>query len=381
MRKAFKYRVYLTNGQRRILEQQLEACRWVYNQTLAARRDAHTEGAPLGLYDTQALLPGWKAERPTLKLVHSQVLQNIQVRVDLAFKAFFRRVKEGAAEVGFPRFKQFGRYDSITYPQYGNGVRLERDRLILSKVGAVHIVLHRPLEGTPKTVTLTRAPTGKWYVAFSCETETKELPPTEHITGIDVGLASFATLSNGEQIENPRFYRRDEADLKRVQKRKDAAKHAQDWDENPKQKALLAKIHERIGNRRADFAHKRSRELVNQYQVIVFEDLAPQAMGRSRGMRKSIMDVAWTQFISMTVSKAEEAGRTVILVNPRDTSKMCSDCGEKVEKKLSERTHTCPDCGLVMDRDTNAALNILDRKSTRLNSSHVRISYAVLFLK
>jgi putative transposase len=180
---------------------------------------------------------------------------------------------------------------------------------------------------------------------------------------VDVGLMNFATLSNGEQIENPRFYRRDEADLKRVQKRKDAAKNAKDWEENAKQKLLLAKIHERIGNRRADFAHKRSRDLVDQYQVIVFEDLAPQRMGtgKGRGMRKSIRDVAWTQFISMTVSKAEEAGRTVILVDPRNTSKMCSQCGELVMKTLSTRTHTCPSCGLVLDRDRNAALNILQR--------------------
>ena len=147
------------------------------------------------------------------------------------------------------------------------------------------------------------------------------------------------------------------------QKRKDAAKNAQDWDENKRQKTLLAKIHERIANRRKDFAHKQSRELVNRYQIIVFEDLEPQQMGtrKGRGMRKSIMDVAWSQFISMTTGKAAVAGRTVILVNPRNTSKMCSHCGELVEKELSERIHTCPHCGLVMDRDRNAALNILQR--------------------
>ena len=158
MRKSFKYRIYLTKGQHRILEQQLEECRWVYNETLVERKRAYEErGESLRLYDTQALLPVWKMTRPALKLVHSQVLQNISVRVDLAFQAFFRRVKEGAAEVGFPRFKGFGRYDSITYPQYGNGVRLEGERLMLSKlVGAVHVVLHRPVEGTPKTVTRTQ---------------------------------------------------------------------------------------------------------------------------------------------------------------------------------------------------------------------------------
>ncbi len=361
-RKSFKYRISLSKGQRRILEQQLEECRWAYNETLAERKRAYEErGESLRLYDTQALLPVWKLTRPALKLVHSQVLQNISVRVDLAFKAFFRRVKEGAKEVGFPRFKGFGRYDSITYPQYGNGVRLDGERLILSKVGAVHVVLHRPVEGTPKTVTLTRSRTGKWFACFSCETEAVPLPPTDAVVGVDVGLSSFATLSDGRKIDNPRFYRRDEADLKRVQQRKDAAKNAQNWPENAKQKGILARIHERIANRRSDFAHKESRKLVNRYEVIMFEDLAPMEMGRSRGMRKSILDVAWTQFIQMTIAKAEEAGRRVIRVNPRNTTTMCSTCGEIVPKALSVRIHTCPVCGLVMDRDENAALNILQR--------------------
>jgi len=178
-----------------------------------------------------------------------------------------------------------------------------------------------------------------------------------------VGLASFATFSNGEQVANPRFYRRDEADMKRVQRRKDAAKNAQNWPENTKQKTILAKIHERIANRRSDFAHKRSRELVDRYQVIVFEELAPMEMGKKRGsgMRKSILDVAWTQFISLTIGKAVEAGRSIILIDPFNTSKMCSGCGKLVEKTLADRVHTCPNCGLVLDRDMNAAINILHR--------------------
>ena len=363
MRKSFKYRIYLSHGQRRILEQQLEECRWAYNELLAERTRAYEErGESLRLYDTQAMLPIWKLTRPALKLVHSLVLQNVNIRVDLAFHAFFRRVKEGAEKAGFPRFKGFGRYDSLTYAQYGNGVRLEGERLILSKVGAVHVVLHRPVEGTPKTVTLTRSRTGKWFACFSCETEADPLPPTGAVVGVDVGLSSFATLSDGgKKIANPRFYRRDEADIKRVQQRKDAAKNAQNWLENAKQKGILARIHERIANRRADFAHQESRKLVDAYQVIVFEDLAPMEMGRSRGMRKSIVDVAWTQFIQMTVAKAEGVGRRVILVNPKNTTKMCSTCGEIVPKKLSVRVHTCPVCGLVLDRDENAALNILQR--------------------
>lgn len=362
MRKAFKYRIYLTNGQRRILEHQLEECRWVYNQTLATRKNAwEQQQRNVDWYETKRALPLLKDTRPSLKLVHSQVLQNVTERVELAFKAFFRRVKAGESEVGYPRFKGKGRYDSITYPQYGNGVRLDGARLILSKVGAVQVVLHRPLEGTPKTVTLTRSRTGKWYACFSCEVEPRPLSPTDVGVGVDVGLASFATLSTGDEIENPRFYRRDEADLKRVQRLKDAAKNAQRWEENRRRKKALAHIHERIANRRSDFAHKRSRELVDAYQVIVFEDLAPMEMGRSRGMRKSILDVAWSQFITLTVTKAEEAGRRVVLVNPRNTSKLCSSCGELVQKRLSDRIHTCPHCGLVMGRDHNAALNILHR--------------------
>jgi putative transposase len=364
MRKAFKYRIYLTKGQRRILEQQLEACRWVYNETLAYRKRVYEdEQRTATWYETKRMLPDWKELRPSLKLVHSQVLQNVTQRVDLAFKAFFRRVRSLADEPGFPRFKGLGRYDSITYPQYGNGVRLDGQRLIVSKIGALSLVLHRPLEGTPKTVTLSRTRTGKWFACFSCEVEAPALHPTSEVVGVDVGLASFATFSTGEQIDNPRFYRRDEADLKRVQKRKDAAKQAENWSENAKQKAILAKIHERIANRRSDFAHKQSRKLVKGYQVIVFEALEPQQMGvkRGRGMRKSIMDVAWSQFISMTVSKAAEAGRYIILVDPRNTSKECSRCGKLVEKALSERMHSCPHCGLSLGRDHNAALNILQR--------------------
>src|SRR5919109_2655970 len=279
MRKTYKYRIYLTCGQRRILNTMLEECRLVYNQTLEAREFAYQQSIKCGLYDTQAMLPTWKAKRPSLKLVHSQVLQNVQVRLDLAFQAFFRRVKEGAEDPGYPRYKKFDRYRSITYPQYGNGVVIRGNDLIVSKIGRVKVVWHRPVDGQIKTVSLKRSRSDKWYVTFSVEVEPKRLPPSPHVVGVDIGLSSFLTTSNGEKVENPRFFRQDEADLKRAQKLKDAAKNAQKWDENRQRKKALAHIHERIANRRSDFAHKRSRELVTTYQVIVFEDLAPQQMG------------------------------------------------------------------------------------------------------
>jgi len=227
MRKTYKYRIYLQNGQRRILNTMLEECRWVYNQTVEAREFAYQNSIKCGLYDTQVLLPIWKEKRPSLKLVHSQVLQNVQVRVDLAFQAFFRRVKEGAEDAGYPRYKKHERYRSITYPQYGNGVEIRSHDLIVSKVGRVKVVWHRPIEGQIKTVSLKRSRTDKWYVTFSVEIEPKRLPPSPHVVGVDMGLDSFLTTSHGEKVENPRFFRRDEADLKRAQKLKDAAKNAQ----------------------------------------------------------------------------------------------------------------------------------------------------------
>jgi putative transposase len=150
-----------------------------------------------------------KADRPSLKTVHSQVLQKVTERVDLAFKAFFRRVRAGEAQGGYPRFKGKGRYDSITYPQYGNGVRLDGTILRLSKLGSVKVILHRPVEGQIKTVTLRRSATLKWYACFSVQTQPQPLTASQTAIGVDIGLASFATLSNGEKIANPRFFRQD----------------------------------------------------------------------------------------------------------------------------------------------------------------------------
>ncbi|MCG8349259.1 MAG: transposase [Chloroflexales bacterium] len=324
---AYQYRLHLTKGQQRILAQQLEECRWVCNQTLAARRDAwEQQGTTLGLYDTHAMLPDWKAERKTLRLVHSQVLQNVQVRVDLAFKAFFRRVKAGEQDAGHPCFKGFGRYDSIIYPQYGNGARLDGNRLILSKIGAVRITLHRPVEGRIKTITLRRSSTGKWGVAFAVEREqhgANHVPETA--VGMDVGLAKFATLSTGETIDNPGFFRGDERDLKRAQRR--LSEQPKGTPERAKRRKVLARIHERIANRRKNFAHQESRKLVNRFGIIVFEDLRITRMLKNHCLAKSIADAAWNQFASYTRYKAADAGRTYVEVDPRGTSQHCSRCG------------------------------------------------------
>ena len=358
LRKAYKYRIGPTKGQQRLLNEMLEETRWLYNYMLAYRRDAWEERQEsVRLYDTVNMIPALKQERPSLSKVYSQVLQQSLQRLELAFQSFFRRVKENKGEAGYPRFKGYGRYDSLTYPQYGNGARLDGNKLILSKVGSVNIHLHRPVDGTIKTVTITRSATGKWYACLSVEVEEQPLRPTERTVGIDVGLETFATLSNGEKITNPRFFRRDEKDLKRAQRRLSA--EAKGTPERTKRRTVVARIHERIANRRRDFAHQLSRKLVDRFDVIAFEDLKITRMLKNHWLAKSIGDAAWSQLIQYTSSKAAEAGRVVVLVDPRGTSQRCSSCGTVVKKDLSVRVHHCPACGLTIDRDVNAAINIL----------------------
>ncbi|MCZ7574992.1 MAG: transposase [Ardenticatenaceae bacterium] len=357
MRKSFKCRRYPTPGQTRLLEQTLEACRWLYNETLAYRPRAwEEEGRTANWYETRRCIPELKKQRPTLAKVHSQVLQNRTERVDLAFQAFFRRVQAGETP-GDPRFRGQGRYDSFTFPQFGFRLDGDKRRLNLSKIGAVQIVLHRPVEGTIKTLTVRRVSTSKWYACFAVETECEPREPSPPVVGVDVGLESFATLGTGEKIENPRFFRRDEKALAKAQRRLRALEKG--TPERAKRRKVVARIHERIANRRSDFAHKLARRWARENQIVVFEDLNTTGMLKNHGLAKSISDAAWNQLVHSTTYKAECAGRRVVLVNPRHTSKACSGCGELVEKSLSVRVHQCPSCGLVLDRDHNAALNIL----------------------
>jgi putative transposase len=361
MRKTFKYRLYPNKQQQRLLDVQLEECRWLYNELLAARRDAWEQRQEsLRLYDQQATLPAFKAARPALAGVQSQVLQNVAVRLDLAFQAFFRRVRMGETP-GYPRFRGKGRYDSITFPQVPVGCRLDADdkRVRIANVGQVKILLHRPLEGMPKTATMTRSSTGKWYVCFSCEcAEPSPLPQTGQRVGIDVGLKTFATLSTGEEVANPRFFRGEEKALAKVQHR--LSKAEKGTPERARRRKIVARVHERTRWRRGDFTHQRSRRIVNTFDLIALEDLSVNRMVHTHCLAKSIHDVAWSQFASLLSYKAAWAGRKYVAVNPAYTSQDCSSCGHrKTDLSLADRTYTCSCCGLVLDRDLNASLNIL----------------------
>lgn len=365
MRKTFKYRLFPTKAQRTALNQQLDCCRWVYNKTLETRKEAweqHKES--VSRYDTNRLLTGWKAEIEWLQSGHAQAMQESQKRVDLAFRAFFRRVKAGD-NPGYPRFKSKNRYDSFTYPQEkGNWRFLENGRVRLSKIGDVKVNLHRSLEGECKTLTVRRDSVGNWYACFSCVIEPRPLPPNDNVVGIDLGLTTFAVLSNGSKIKRQRWMKRDSKDIARLQRKKERLPKGS--PERKKAVRALQHAYQRQTNRRKDFAHQESRKLVNQYQFIAFENLDIDGMQQNgnKVINRGIADAAWNQFVQFTTYKAEEAGCGVVLVDPRGTTQQCSDCGEVVPKDLSVRIHDCPNCGLKLSRDHNAALNILARGLT-----------------
>ena len=356
MRKSFKYRIYPTKSQRSRMERTLDLCRWVYNQTLAYRKNAwEQDNKSVSKFDTYNKLPAWKVEKPELAEVHSQVLQNVQERVDLAFKAFFRRVKLGE-KPGYPRFKGRGWYDSFTFPQ--SGFKLVSGKLRLSKIGDIKIKLHRPIEGKIKRLNIRRMPTGKWFVSFLVEVEPDEpLPKTGLSIGVDVGLKSFITLSNGDHIDNPRFFVHEEQALAKAQRKLSEADKG--TPERARALKVVHRVHERITNRKNDFIQKLSLKLVESYDLIVFEDLNIKGMVKNHCLAKHIADAAWNKLITTTSYKAEWAGKRVELVNPSNTSQICSGCGQLVQKDLSERVHRCPFCGLTLDRDHNAAINIL----------------------
>ncbi len=356
MRKSFQYRIYPTKKQLKTLTSTLEECRWLYNHLLEQRKTTYEQtGKSLSLYQQQKTFSILKEGRSSLDSVHSQVLQNVAVRVDLAMKAFFRRVKAGE-KPGYPRFKGYGRYDSITYPQSGFSITHD-ERVCLSKIGSVKMVYHRPVRGTVKTCTITRSSTGKWYACFSCECEPERLPESSHEVGIDVGIKTFATLSSGQEIENPRFFRKEEKALKKVQRKH--SKLAKGSRERRSHRKVVARVHERVKFRRENFTQQNSRRIVNENGLIAVEDLHVNRMVHNHCLSKSISDVAWSAFFEQLSSKAEEAGRQLVRVNPAYTSQTCSRCGHRQKMPLSERIFDCPCCYLHIDRDLNASYNIL----------------------
>lgn len=353
---SVKYRLYPTKAQASTLDATLDTCRQVYNSLVNERAALYeTTGSAPTLFDQQRSLTRWKPDHPELGAVHAQVLQNVAVRVDLAFQAFFRRVKAGE-KPGYPRMKGRGWYDSLTFPQAPSGCALGDGKIVLSKIGAVKAVLHRPLPGKPKTCTIGRQ-SGKWYACYVCECEPQPLPASSEAVGIDMGLEKFAALSDGTFIANPRFFRQAEKTLAKA-----ARKQAKTPKRSParrKANKVLARVHERVRNRRHDFVHQNARRIVNRFGRIAVEKLNVVNMQGNHSLAKSIADASWSMFRTVLAQKAASAAREVIAVNPAYTSQDCSGCGYRAKKPLKVRWHLCPMCGLSLDRDSNAAVNIL----------------------
>ncbi len=399
MRKAFRYRLYPTKKQEEVLFWTLARCRELYNAALSEWKDgyqlhertqlqvnpetgqviavtmvANQRVRTVSYYRQKRDLPEIKDLREEYRDIYSQVLQDVLLRLKRAFDGFFRRQASGE-NPGFPRFHGRNRYNSFTYPQAGGFSLTADSRVCLAKIGSIKIKLHRQMQGTPKTCTI-KYEAGQWYAVFSCEVEQSEpLPPVESEVGIDLGITHFAALSDGTFIESPSYYRRAQKKVERLQQalsRKKRGSHRRE-----KARKAVARAHRKIANQRRDFHHKQAKHLIKQHQTIVFEELEitnvskrakpkqdehgtylPNGAAAKSGLNKSILDAGWGQFQQIVTHKAACAGRTVLFVNPRYTSQVCSQCGTVRKKSLDERWHSC-ECGCELDRDTNAAINIL----------------------
>ena len=380
MRTAYQYKLRPNKDQIATIELWFELLRRQYNYRLGERFSWWEENrcpvnaCPLitpipqsrdnpDYYSQKRDLVNTKDKFPEYKLIHSQVLQDCIKRVKLSFDRWFKADKNGQ-RLGKPRFKGKGRYRSFTYPQIKPDC-IAGNKINLPKIGKVKLIQHRSLpEGfTIKTVIVSRKADG-YYVTLSLEDKTvsdfnPDIESTlENTLGIDMGLKDFLVTSDGESVPIPQYYRKSQKRLKTLQKRLPRKKKGSNrWLKAVK---AVAKQHKKVADKRKDFHFKTANELLSKYEVIAYEDLNIKGLVKTH-LSKSINDAGWGQFLSILTVKAENAGQKTIAVNPNGTSQDCSNCGEKVPKKLSDRTHCCPHCGIVICRDHNAARNVKHR--------------------
>lgn len=364
MLKAFTCRLYPTKPQLKDLEEHLNRTRELYNAALQERREAYKKaGKTVTAFEQMRSLVLVKEGRPEYRRIHAHVLQGVIAQLDRAFESFFRRVRAGE-KAGYPRFKGKDRWNSFHFKQvrdhsrdtwFGPGKPVGPNRIYLPYIGNVKIRWHRSLAGQPKTLTIKRD--GEhWYAVYVCEVEPQPLPATGGEVGIDLGVnPNFLITSDGEFVPAPHYYRKAEAKLRRQQRVVSRRKRGSSG--RKKALAALKRLHRKVRNQRKDFHHKIARKLLQAYDTIYHENLSLRAMSRSR-LSKSILDVGWGQFLNILSSKAAEAGKRVVGVNPAYTSQVCSGCGQ-VQKVPIGRPYECGACGLVIHRDVNAARNVL----------------------
>ncbi|HVT78244.1 MAG TPA: transposase [Acidimicrobiales bacterium] len=375
--RAFQYALRPTVKQQRLLSSLLEEQRKLYNAALEERRGVwRWERRTVTRFEQNRTLTGLAQQEPVLMAFGVTVARGTLLRLDRAFQAFMRRARAGQSP-GFPRFQSSKRFRSVEWPDT-SGWKLHEasGRLALHGIGDVRVLLHRPLRGSPKTITVARVGE-RWQVTVFCtDVEPSHLPQTNRAVGLDLGVSVAAALSDGTLVDNPRHLARSAHALATAQRV--ATGRQQGSRRQAKARAVVAMLHRRIGRQRKDFLHKQSRLLVNEHDVIVIEDLpvsrlvrrpqpvtdpnggySPNGAAAKAGLNKSILDVAWGTFRAMLTYKAEEAGRQVIAVSPRHSSQMCAGCGHVTQDNRRGTAFNCVRCGRRDHADVNAAINIL----------------------
>ena len=363
MKKSYKFRIYPIRKQEKRLETALDQSCFLYNQLLDIHHQIYLgEGKTLSNFDMCNLVKDFET-----KQLHSQVKQNIPKRISDAFNHFFRRIKNGETP-GFPKFKKRVFYSSITFPQYKQ--EIIGDRLHVSKIGMIRIVKHREIEGYIKTLTIKKEGS-EWYASFSCENVPIEQPLVEFesdVEGLDVGIKKFLVCSDKREFDNPKFLSRSEKKLKRLSRRHSKKKKGSN---NRKKARIRLNIqHTKIKRQREDFHKKLARRLASEIKYIGVEDLSIQGMVRNHRLAKSINDVGWGSFFSyLKYYKTIFGGKIIEIGRFEPTSQTCSTCGHKQVMPLAKRIFECEDCGLIIDRDLNASINIKKLVIKKINNT------------
>jgi len=356
MIRSFRYPLRPTREQETVMVAWLAACCMLYNAALQERRDAwRKQRVSITRIDQQKELTELRASDSEWNAVPVWIARSALARLDHAFGAFFRRIKRGE-KPGYPRFRSRDRYDSFDLGS--NLPCIEGNCVRLPKLGAVRFHKYREIRGEVRLVRIHRDARG-WSVSFVCDLG--DAPPKvaiKSVVGVDVGLEAFATLSTGERIESPRFLRQSEELLARRQQ--SLARKKRGSSSRQRAKALVARAHEHVRNKRLDFARKLACALFSRFDMVVHEDLAISRMVHGN-LAKSIHDAAWGQFLGVLTCKAEGAGKYAVAVDPRGTSQTCPACGTVAAKSLDQREHRCESCGFTAHRDHAAAQVILGR--------------------